>query len=252
MEKSKRLRHVLLAGAAAALLAAAAGFLCAYLSGWIQFNQPSRERFPLRGVDVSSYQGDIDWEALRRQGVSFAFIKATEGSGSQDLRFADNWQGATNASLYAGAYHFFSYDSPGETQADNYIGTVPRQAGTLPPVVDVEFYGDWEKHPPGRSEVEPELKALLNRLEEAYGVKPILYATGKAYTLFLQGDYEEYPLWIRNVLTEPSLPDGRGWTFWQYTDKGWLDGYRGKERFIDLNVFHGSEEELKALLIPEF
>ena len=75
---------------------------------------------------------------------------------------------------------------------------------------------------------------LLDRLEEAYGTKPVLYATGRAYDLYLKDAYEEHPIWIRNILTKPELPDGRNWTFWQYADRARLDGYRGEERFIDL------------------
>lgn len=72
------------------------------------------------GVDVSTYQGDVDWPALRAQGVDFAFIKATEGSSLQDRQFSANWENAQAAGVRVGAYHFFSYDSPGETQADQF------------------------------------------------------------------------------------------------------------------------------------
>ena len=74
--------------------------------------------------------------------MDFAFLKATEGSSLQDVRFAQNWANAQAAGVRVGAYHFFSYDSPGETQADNFISAVPVTPGALPPVVDIEFYGD--------------------------------------------------------------------------------------------------------------
>lgn len=73
------------------------------------------------GVDISSYQSDVDMEELREQGIRFVFIKATEGSSSQDEMFPANCENAKNAGLPAGAYHFFSYDSPGSTQAENSI-----------------------------------------------------------------------------------------------------------------------------------
>lgn len=78
-------------------------------------------------MDVSSWQGEIDWPTLAGQGLSFAFIKATEGSGFTDPRFSYNWEQARKTALRVGAYHFFSYDSPGETQADNFIAAVPRE-----------------------------------------------------------------------------------------------------------------------------
>ena len=117
------------------------------------------------GVDVSSYQGEVDWPVLAEQGVDFAFIKATEGSLLQDRRFAANWAGAAAAGVRAGAYHFLSYDSPGETQADNFIAAVPVTEGALPPVVDIEFYGEYLDTPPEKERVRAILDPLLERLE---------------------------------------------------------------------------------------
>jgi len=143
---------------------------------------------------------------------------------------------------------FFSYDSEGKTQAENLINTVAPFAGMLPPVIDLEFYGDKEKNPPDRTEVEEQLKTMLTLLEQHYGQKPILYATEKSYALYLSDDYEEYDIWIRNVITRPRLSDDRAWTFWQYTNRDRLDGYNGKEKYIDVNAFNGSAEEYAAYL----
>lgn len=236
----KRKRLFLFGGIA--LLLAALG-IAAFLvyTGRIPLNRPSPSRYPVRGVDVSSYQGEIDWPALASQNIRFAFIKATEGSSFTDGRFAYNWEEAPKAGLRVGAYHFFSYDSPGETQAAHFIETVPAIDGMLPPVVDVEFYGDKEKNPPPAEEVRASLSAMLNALKKHYGMKPILYATRKSYELYIQGAFEENDIWIRSVITEPSID--RPWTFWQYSNRTVLDGYRGKERYIDMNVFQGTEEE---------
>ena len=118
------------------------------------------------GVDVSSYQGEVDWPVLAEQGVDFAFIKATEGSLLQDRRFAANWAGSAAAGERAGAYLFLSYDSPGETQAVNFIAAVPVTEGALPPVVDIEFYGEYLDTPPEKERVRAILDPLLERLEE--------------------------------------------------------------------------------------
>lgn len=231
----------------AAIAAAAVLALGALLyEGVLQLNHPSPSRYPVRGVDVSNYQGDIDWPALSEQGIDFAFIKATEGSSFQDARFQDNWDRAADTGLRIGAYHFFSYDSPGASQAANFISTVPIRAGMLPPVVDIEFYGDKERHPPERAQVEPMLNELLERLTAHYGVRPILYVTQKSYELYIMGGYEAYDLWVRSVITQPRLPDGRQWTFWQYSNRGRLNGYSGQERFIDLNAFNGSRQSFQV------
>lgn len=208
-------------------------------------NTPSRETYPVRGVDVSSYQGEIEWDILEQEDIQFAFLKATEGSGSVDPKFEQNWQNARETDLAVGAYHFFSYDSSGDTQADNFIETVPKGAGMLPPVIDVEFYGDKEKNLPDKAAVNRELQTLCQRLRAYYGKRPILYATAKSYRLYLSGGYSDCDIWIRDVYLHPSLPDSRAWTFWQYSDRGLLNGYKGVEKYIDLNVFCGSQKEFE-------
>ncbi len=214
--------------------------------GILQFQYPSRVIYPVRGVDVSAYQGEIDWAALSNEGIQFAFIKATEGSSFVDKRFSYNWEQAHMTNLRVGAYHFFSFDSTGVAQAEHYIGTVPRVDGMLPPVVDLELYGRYRSAPPSKAEAVARLEALLTALEDHYGVRPIIYVTHETYDLYLKDAKGSYDIWIRNVMFYPYLSDRRDWTFWQYSNRGRLDGYKGVETFIDLNVFHGTAEEFAA------
>ncbi|MDE6675251.1 MAG: glycoside hydrolase family 25 protein, partial [Acetatifactor sp.] len=212
-------------------------------NGIILLNNPSQNRYTVRGGDVSRYQGQIDWELLASNDISFAFIKATEGSSHVDSCFTYNYEEACKTSLRIGAYHFFSYDSEGQTQADHYISIVEKTDDMLPPVIDLEFYGDKEQNPPAQDQVRQELTVMLDRLEEYYGMKPIIYATEKSYKLYLADAFQEYDIWIRNIFTSPRLSDHREWTFWQYTDRGKLEGYKGDEKCIDMNVFNGSSED---------
>ncbi len=215
-------------------------------NGIILLNDPSKEDYPVRGIDVSAYQGDIDWSVLSKEGIDFAFIKATEGSTFVDRKFEYNITESQKQDIFVGAYHFFSFESGGQTQAENFIKTVTHNENMLPPVVDLEFYGKFVDNPKDANEVLPELDVLLSELEKHYGKKPIIYVTEESYELYLVGKYEEYDIWIRNVIFEPNLSDGRKWTFWQYTNRERLNGYKGEERFIDMNVFHGTEEEFLA------
>lgn len=210
------------------------------------WNEAEPKAYKVFGVDVSSYQGDVDWHSLAAQGVDFAFIKATEGSGHQDSYFAENWAEASVAGIPAGAYHFFSYDSSGQTQAENFIAAVPLTEGMLPPVVDIEFYGDYLAAPKAAESVQPELQIMLHILEAHYGCKPILYVTRESYRLYVEGRFEGYPLWHTLPIFAPFWRD---WTFWQYSHHAQMEGYVGKEKYIDLNVFRGTKEELKALLL---
>ncbi|MFT9055376.1 MAG: GH25 family lysozyme [Ethanoligenens sp.] len=200
----------------------------------------------VRGADVSAYQGTIDWKRLSSQPIRFVFLKATEGAGFQDKQFARNWEQARQSGLVVGAYHFFNFDVPASEQAENFIRTVPVQAGALPPTVDVEFYGRFNQNHPAREKVRPMLDTLLTALEKHYGKKPMLYCTESAYHAYLAGAYGQNPVWIRNVWFKPSVPTN--WTFWQYTDKGRLDGTNGTERFVDLNVFCGGEQAFQRFV----
>lgn len=228
--------------------ALAAGLLLLLAAGLLLWKTLWVKSYPLVGVDVSHHQGEIDWEQIKGRPVTFAFVKATEGSGYVDAQFAANWEGAQAAGLYVGAYHFLSFESPAQTQAANYTAAVGALSGRLPPVVDAEYYGDYAKEPPPREEVQALLQELLALLEEQYGQKPILYTTTPFYHRYLAGAFEEYPLWIRNVYTPP-LGLGREWQFWQYSDRGRLPGVSGPERRVDFNLFCGSEADLQELLV---
>lgn len=221
------------------------GFFFLRWRGLILYSHESNpDQWEVFGVDVSSYQGTVDWHVLASQGVDFAFIKATEGSLLQDKQFAFNWKGSLEAGVRPGAYHFLSYDSPGETQADNFISMVPVTEGALPPVVDIEFYGKYLENPPEKAQVQSILDPLLARLEEHYGVKPILYVTYRSYYSYLtDAKYAGYPVWCSSPTVFPLVPR---WHFWQYSHSAKLEGYTGAQPLIDLNVFRGSQAEFDA------
>lgn len=222
-----------------------------FINGRIKINPVFAAEYEMHGVDVSHYQGTIDWDRLAEQDLDFAFIKATEGSSHLDECFYDNWKAAENTNLYVGAYHFFSFDSDGEKQAELFINTVGSLEGKLAPVIDVEFYDDKAGVPPKKEEVAAQLGEMLSVLEEHYQIKPIIYTTYTIYSKYIKGEFEEYPLWIRNVYYPPIGTLGDAWSFWQYTDTAVLEGYVGDEKYIDRNVFKGTEEELEMLLVPK-
>lgn len=245
--RRRGVRILLGCGLLMALAAGSSGWLL--YSGTVWFNNPDPAVYPVQGVDVSHYQGEIDWTQLSQQDVSFAYIKATEGSSFTDERFAENWTAAQQAGIFTGAYHFFSFDSAGDTQADNFISVVPRVENTLPPVIDLEFYGDKADNPPPVSEVSEKLDALIGRLTAYYGVAPVIYTTEACRKRYLKGAYGNCPLWIRSVFAEP---EAENWCFWQYNSRGRLEGYDGEEQLIDLNVYHGSRAEfLKQFSLTE-
>ncbi len=239
---SRKMQRTILAWCCLLLVCAVLAMLI--LSGRLWFNMPSKNRYPVRGVDVSHYQGSIDWEVIAKQDITFAFIKATEGSGTVDECFADNWAAARNAGIYTGAYHFFSFDSGGDTQAENFMQTVPVRSDALPPVIDLEYYRS--DNLPEDETVRESLRILLDTLTAHYGKTPIIYTTNQCYENYLKGTDMEYILWIRSVFTPPSSKLEPEWTFWQYNPRGTLAGYEGDEQFIDLNAYCGTMEEFIA------
>lgn len=224
---------------------AGVGMMCASWLASLYFSTAivNEQKYPVLGVDVSHYQGEINWNDIEAQNVSFAFIKVTEGSGYIDEYSSKNLTEAAETDIKISAYHFFSFDSPGKTQAENYISVVSPDAIDMPPVVDIEYYGDKQTNKPTEEECEEILRPLLELLEEHYGEKPIIYTTLPVYNRYIKENFSDYPLWIRNVFCEPQLID---WKFWQYSDKGELYGFKGEEKYIDLNVYNGSEEEFLA------
>ena len=209
----------------------------------IWFNMPSEKKYPVRGVDASHYQGQMNWERIAEQGITFAFLKATEGSGTVDDCFAENWKNARAAGLYVGAYHFFSFDSSAATQADNYCAVVPDDEDALPPVIDLEFYRS--ENLPRPDAVRESLRILLARMRGVYGKKPIIYTTKECWETYLRDTELDYTLWIRSIFTTPSHALTPEWTFWQYNPRGMLDGYSGGDVRIDLNTFRGTEADFR-------
>ncbi|MEM9929232.1 MAG: GH25 family lysozyme [Bacteroidota bacterium] len=213
------------------------------LTACLPDGQDVAERYEVTGVDVSHYQGVIDWEELAADGHDFAFIKATEGKELKDKAFFANWQLAGQTGMRRGAYHFFRPEVKPDEQARNFFATVSLVPGDLPPVIDVEDRGRLSA-----AQLVRRVKQLAENFELRYGVKPIIYTGQNFYNRFLAGQFDEYTLWLARYDTqEPVTVCGRTYAFWQYTDEGKLPGVVGK---IDRNVFMGSHLDLALMCIP--
>ncbi|PTE07257.1 glycoside hydrolase family 25 protein [Mesorhizobium helmanticense] len=200
---------------------------------------PDRDRFPVRGIDVSHHQGKIDWQRVAADDVAFAVIKATEGGDHVDDAFATNLSEARAAGLAVGAYHFFTFCRPGADQARNFISIVPRDQPLLPPVVDVEFGGNCPQRP-SPEQLQAELSAFLGPVEAAFGKTAIVYVTDEAARIYAE-QIAARPHWRRSLALRPSHDN---WIYWQYHDKGRVDGIVGD---VDLNVLQGGPEKLAEL-----
>ncbi|MCX5793898.1 MAG: GH25 family lysozyme [Elusimicrobia bacterium] len=198
------------------------------------------------GIDVSHHQGRIRWDQLQGQGLSFVYIKATEGDYMADPTFLENWQGAARAGLARGAYHFFDLCGRGAPQADQFIKLVPRSPGSLPPAIDLEPSPGCARLP-SRKTLLRELAAYSRKVRSRYGKAPVLYLDYKMYDRYLKGQKHGYALWIPYYKDRPALSDGRAWTFWQISNKATLRGINGP---VDVDLFRGSAAQFVFLGKP--
>lgn len=238
-------RRAFLAGLAAT--AALAGCRSTGLSveelGLSDYAAAEARHYPVHGIDVAKYQGDIDWAAARDGGVAFAFLKATEGGDRVDDRFADNWRGAAAARIPRGAYHFWYHCRPGHEQAEWFIRNVPKERGALPPVIDVEwtpFSPTCTIRPP-RETIVREVMAMSDRLERHYGQRPLLYIPIDVHRERLVGAFPNHEFWLRAVADHPdNVYENRKFRFWQYTATGTVPGIKGD---VDRNAFAGTRDD---------
>jgi lysozyme len=197
------------------------------------------------GIDVSRHQGEIDWEAFKKGNhpdapISFVYVKASEGSDFKDKKFEQNFENARKHGFMRGAYHYFSTTSSGVSQANLFISMVKLHPGDLPPVLDIE------EKPKNKKKYIEEVKIWLKKVEEHYGVKPIVYASSKYKKKYLDDPFfKEYPSWVAHYYI-PELTDGEEWLMWQCTDIGVIPGIKEK---VDINIFNGTEKQLKELLL---
>ena len=207
------------------------------------------EGYTIYGIDVSRYQGTINWNRLRnalidRLPIRFVIIKSTEGDSHIDTKFRDNFSNAKEHGFIRGVYHFWSNKSSARRQAYFFLAMVHLQPGDLPPVLDVE------NKPKNISteEFQQNILTWLHIVEDRYHVKPIIYTYYKFKDQYLSDSrFDDYPYWIAHYYVHQMEYQGN-WKFWQHTDAGRLPGIKG---YVDLNIYNGSFYDLQQLLIQE-
>lgn len=194
---------------------------------------PHRNRYLVRGIDVSHYQGTINWRGVASDDVAFAYVKATEGAAGRDAQFARNWRDARHAGLRVGAYHYFIFCRSARAQARNFLAVAPRMGSALPPAVDLEPARGCPVWLTGE-EVRRELNAYLAIVEAHQRRHAVLYVTPQFYAAYWRY-LPRRPMWRRSI-SLTATPNG-SWTFWQYGSHGRVSGIR---THVDLNVVRAS------------
>lgn len=189
----------------------------------------------IRGIDVSDYQPNVDWKAVVDAGITFAFIKATEGQTFVAELFDSYWKQSKANGLQRGAYHFFRPTSDPKAQADHFLKTVKLEAGDLSPVLDIETTDGLDSQT-----LCDRAQEWIDIVERATGFRPIIYTYPGFWQSLNTKRFSEYPLWIAHYTKaeQPMVPGGwKTWLFWQFTDRGQITGISGG---VDVNLFEVS------------
>ncbi len=198
------------------------------------------------GIDVSRWQGDINWSLVKKDGISFAFIKATEGVDYVDHKFSKNLKEAKEAGILTGAYHFCTPSDVEDAvkEANHFINVIKKNRGfnvlDLPPVIDIEKNQGLNK-----KQISETVSAWVDIVKKESGVQPIIYSYLYFIREYLDESLKDIPLWLAHYDRQlPDIPVWKSWLFLQYTDKGQVSGINGN---VDLNEFYGDTTKLELL-----
>jgi lysozyme len=203
--------------------------------------------YSIHGIDVSRYQGIVDWKEVKAMNIrgivmKFAFIKSSEGIGGTDPQFKRNWKRSREVGITRGAYHFFVAGKDGREQARNFIAVVgDLQPGDLAPVLDIERTNGVKD-----SALAKEALEWLQVVEEYYNIKPLIYTNVDFYDDHLGAAFNGYPFWAAHYEEKERPRTSRDWFFWQHNEKGHVNGI---DTYVDFNVFNGDVYDLQRLMV---
>lgn len=187
----------------------------------------SRAEFPIKGIDISAHNGHIDFRNVAEDSIDFVIMKATEGTDFCDASFNINYHAAKGAGLPVGAYHFFRFETPGAVQASHFINTIAGKEFDLPLAIDVERTGN--NLDQSITRVKRELHDMVDAVRRA-GYPVMIYVNKKDRARFIDGEFDDVPLWICSLSDAPVSPN---WIYWQHSHKGHVKGISGP---VDINT----------------
>ncbi|MBO7608833.1 MAG: hypothetical protein J6S96_01345 [Muribaculaceae bacterium] len=194
------------------------------------------DHYPVKGIDVSGHNTVTDWNKVASSGITFVFIKASEGASYKNPLFSKQFDGARSAGLKVGCYHFFRKNRDGVSQASHFLATLGNRHTDLPLVVDVE---DWDNDKNiDNTTTCQRLKDMVSTLER-HGHKVMIYTNGNGYKTYYKPLFEGYDLWLSSF-NSPETMISHNHIIQQYSHWGSIDGIKGD---VDMNIFIGSKRE---------
>jgi len=210
------------------------------------------QQWPIVGIDVSRWQKKVNWERALSAGISFAFIKASEGSKIIDSQFERNINETARLGVPRGIYHFLKPSHDWKKQVELFSSLVNTSGIELDPVVDIERHDDLKK-----SDLANLVEKFVKGLEDAIGQAVMIYTSAGFWNQYMPitGWVKHKRLWIASWTShfEPTLPDewavpGKSWTFWQWSAKNQLgQDYGVATKSVDLNRFNGSTNDFLSM-----
>lgn len=206
------------------------------------------KEYYVKGIDLSHHNPIINWQIAAEENITFAYIKATEGSTHEDRNYPYNYDLASKTNVHVGSYHFYSFGVSGKEQAKHFIRVAKCKSGDMIPAIDIEHSAanPYSKDKDYIANVISELKILANELYEHYGVNPVIYTNRDCYKLYIDGNFPDNLIWMSDLDGEPSEKI-ENWRIWQFTHKGKFPGVKDN---VDLNYYRYSYAEFEELLLP--
>lgn len=199
--------------------------------------------YKIAGIDVSHHNGDIDWATVKEQGVSFAYVKTTEGETKVDKDYQEDYNLVREQELLVGSYHFFLFNRDGAKQAEFFLFNMLFEEGDLPPVVDVE-YSPWNIRCMDKKVLKERMKQLHRFDSVIYKSTKrhiVIYTNKQGYEDMIRGNFPQCDLWLCDLSGKPNEKKYPNWLIWQYSHKGKVDGIRTN---VDMNVFYSDADAI--------
>lgn len=205
-------------------------------------------KYAVKGVDVSHHNGNLNWKQLKNEGVTFAYIKSTEGTSHLDTKYSENYEHAKQADVKIGTYHFYTFGLDGALQAKHFIRHSTVSSTDLIPAIDVE-HSPTNRYSNDKDYIQNVIDELLKLEAELYayfGKRPLIYTNKDCHKLYIENNFPENYIWMSDLHNEPQVKDDN-WIVWQFSHTGKIDGINTE---IDLNYFRYSFRNLNLLQMP--
>lgn len=202
------------------------------------------------GIDISIWNGKMNFAKTVLAGAEFIFVKSSQQV--MDVNFKTNWQGAKDAGLLRGAYHYLDFRKSTLDQAKLFVDLLHNDPGELPPVLDLEM----NPMPYGFNAIGVSGKAweFLTYVEKELNRIPMIYSGYYYWNSWGSNNigWTHFPFWLAWYAPEFWIRVPKPWTkwtFWQWTDKGGGPTYGSTGLNLDRNWFNGTTAELKKFAI---